>query len=90
MATFKKMIRSCRDATALMEKKHREPLLFAERLHLLVHKAVCAACRRYDRQSALLERIFTARQKGVTRQDIDSQTVELEEKILRELDRQDR
>lgn len=77
---------SCRDATALMEKRHREEISFAERIQLAVHVTLCAACRRYQKQSAWLEGIFRSRDQQIMEEEVDQQAGELEEKILRQLE----
>jgi hypothetical protein len=75
---------SCHSATALMEKKLRARLTLRERLGLFFHKLLCAACRRYEKQSQFLERLF---KYGETKAPDEGQdTHDLEGKILRSLD----
>lgn len=68
-----------------MEKRHREELSLREDVQLVLHKSICAACRRYEKQSALLERIFKSKNDTALPADHDHSTEELENKILRDL-----
>lgn len=60
---MKRFMLSCQAATGLMEKKHREKLSFGEKMELLLHTAMCGACRRYEKQSRFLENLFRAKQE---------------------------
>lgn len=58
---------SCRDSTELMSEARERPLTRRERLALRLHWAICAACRRFDRQIDVLRdaaRRFAARDDG--------------------------
>jgi hypothetical protein len=52
---------SCIQATGLVEKKASLGLTFAEQLKLILHSAICDACRRYAKQSKQLDAILTKR-----------------------------
>lgn len=45
---------NCREASQLVSRQLDEPLPLARRLELRLHLVFCAACRRFERQAALL------------------------------------
>ena len=47
---------SCHDATRMMSEAQERRLGVLERVSLRLHLAICAACRRFDRQLPLLRR----------------------------------
>ena len=47
---------SCLKASQLIEKKIHFGLSFKEKIQLKLHKTMCDACSRYERQSELLEK----------------------------------
>ncbi|MDT8402261.1 MAG: hypothetical protein RQ743_11250 [Bacteroidales bacterium] len=47
---------SCFKATELIEKKFHVRLSVKERLQLRMHKMMCSACTRYEKQSAILDK----------------------------------
>ena len=47
---------SCQKATELIEKKLYFRLSFKEKLQLKIHKLMCEACQRYEKQSELLDK----------------------------------
>ena len=79
---------SCKTATGLMEKKHRTRLALVERMQLAFHTAMCDACRHYEQQSGLLERLFKSRETDLGSHELEEEPKELEAKILRKLDAQ--
>ena len=46
---------SCLKATELIEKKLHIKLSIKEKLRLKMHKSMCNACRRYDKQSKIMD-----------------------------------
>ena len=54
-----KLLLSCLKATELMEKKFHFRLTFRERMQLKMHKSMCKACSRYDKQSAILHKALS-------------------------------
>lgn len=76
---------SCRAATELMERKLREELNRSERLKLNVHTLICSACRRYEKQTQLIEQLFSAKERVAIETRTEAQVELLEEKILEEL-----
>jgi hypothetical protein len=46
---------SCHKATFLVEKRDTEGLTLAENFSLGIHTILCEACKRYEKQSRLLE-----------------------------------
>jgi len=51
---------SCLKATELIEKKIHFELSFSEKLQLKMHKSMCDACTRYEKQSYFLEKGIAA------------------------------
>ena len=81
-----KLLLSCRTATALMEKKHREKISLLENIQLAMHVTLCSACRNYQKQSALLEEFLRKNRLPPEVKDIEKQTEALQQKILVELE----
>ena len=48
------VLRNCREATLLLEKREARPLSLAERLRLGAHLLYCVYCRRYAQQTRLI------------------------------------
>ena len=55
---------SCLKASALIEKKLHVRLTLQERLQLRMHKMMCDACTRYEKQSILLEHSIASEHKS--------------------------
>jgi len=51
-----KLFLSCFKATGLIEKKLHFNLSTQERIQLKIHKMMCDACTRYEKQSGFLEK----------------------------------
>lgn len=83
----KRFTLSCREATDLTEQKLRGELPLLGKARLFFHQALCGACRRYERQSRLLERFFST--KKAAAQDLPK-APGLEEKILSRIEEQER
>ena len=47
---------SCLKATELIEKKSHFKLTIQEKLQLKIHKMMCDACAKYEKQSSILEK----------------------------------
>lgn len=54
------MFLSCLKATELIEKKLIFQLTMLERLQLFMHKAMCDACTRYEKQSSFIDKIIAS------------------------------
>ena len=50
-----KLFLSCLKATELLEKKLHFNLSLRERYQLRVHKMMCEACRRYEKQTVFID-----------------------------------
>ena len=55
-----RLILSCLKATEIIEKGLNFKLSWKEKLQLKVHKMVCDACSRYEKQSLFLDRAIKA------------------------------
>ncbi|MFO1376832.1 MAG: zf-HC2 domain-containing protein [Steroidobacteraceae bacterium] len=51
---------SCHDATRMLSEAQERRLGVLERVSLRLHLAICAACRRFDRQLPLLRHAMRA------------------------------
>ena len=67
------MFLSCLKATELIEKKIHFRLSFSERLQLKMHKSMCDACSKYEKQSLFLEKGISSLQKPASLEmDLDA------------------
>lgn len=91
--TAGKLMISCRLATELIEKKHHAGLSWRERVLLPLHLALCDACRQYQVQSSLLEKLFHTKQQEDDDTNLflspDENTGRLEWQILQKIDKQE-
>lgn len=71
---------NCRKATELVEDRSARKLGLRERIGLWMHLLICAGCRAYERQSALIDRWLRVRRDRPA--DLDSEA--LQERILRD------
>jgi hypothetical protein len=64
---------SCLKATELIEKKIHFRLSFSEKLQLKMHKSMCDACSKYEKQSLILEKgISSFHSPASLEMDLDS------------------
>jgi predicted anti-sigma-YlaC factor YlaD len=54
---------SCLKATELIEKKLSFRLSAKEKIQLKAHKMMCSACRNYEKQSVLIEKVMENREE---------------------------
>lgn len=71
---------NCRKATELVEERSARKLGLRERFGLWMHLLICAGCRAYERQSALIDRWLRVRRDRPS--DVDSEA--LQQRILRD------
>jgi hypothetical protein len=57
---------SCLKASELIEKKIHFKLSITENIRLKIHKSMCDACTRYEKQSIFLEKNISLSQKEST------------------------
>ncbi|MBS3912982.1 MAG: hypothetical protein KG003_00630 [Bacteroidetes bacterium] len=80
-----KLMLSCKEAAALIEKKQHFGLTLREKVDLTLHKMACSACRMYEKQNNALDK------KLKEANDIDFahsnliDTQDFEQRILTEL-----
>lgn len=72
---------SCQKATELMERREFRALVVGERVGLWFHMRICTACKAYEHQSEMLDRLLNERLAKAEDTNV------LEERILRELQR---
>jgi len=65
-----KLSLSCLKATELLEKKIHVRLSTREKYQLKVHKMMCDACRRYERQNLFIENHLKY-QNYITAEEVD-------------------
>ncbi len=74
---------SCKKATELLDKESVLKLSFREKVALKIHIAICAACKRYKKQSQFLEKIFKSNSQKTDSDQVPQHTnEELKEKIF--------
>ncbi len=81
MALMKTQRVSCQKATELMERREFRALGVGERVGLWFHMRICTACKAYEHQSEMLDRLLNERLAKAEDTNV------LEERILRELQR---
>jgi hypothetical protein len=52
---------SCREAARLASEAQDHPLAMRQRMALRMHTLMCAACRSYERQILVIDRVFRLR-----------------------------
>lgn len=70
-----KIIRNCKEATFLIEKKANGTITVKERLKLMIHLTGCSFCRLYKKQSADIDNMVSQllKQSKSTEQKLDSE-----------------
>ncbi len=77
-----KLFLSCVRATELIEKKLHFRLSTKERLQLKMHKMMCDACSRYEKQSIFIEKGISLSQKnGFSDDDVKQLKLIITEKL---------
>ena len=56
---------SCLKASEFIEKKLHFKLSFTEKVQLELHKIMCSACSRYEKQSILIEKSIELQNKEI-------------------------
>jgi hypothetical protein len=75
---------SCKKASELIEKKIHFRLSFLEEIRLKIHKSMCDACTKYEKQSTFLEKAISSGQKDII---IETDLEELKNLITSNLDK---
>ena len=75
---------SCQKATGLVEKKLHFSLSFKEKLQLKIHKLMCKACHRYEKQSELIDRGVAKAYKEI---QSDYSKNDLKKRIIKSLEK---
>jgi len=77
---------SCRKATELTEKRIHFGLTIGEFVRWRMHTALCSACRRYSKQSVIIEKALerTVSSNSATPEVSDSDVQKVLKKILKE------
>lgn len=76
---------SCVKATELMEKKFHFKLSYSERIQLELHKMMCDACKRYEKQSEIIEEGIKTHSKP-QQNNINIDTEQLKNQIKEKLE----
>ncbi len=72
---------SCLKATELIEKKLHIKLSVKEKLRLKVHKSMCNACRRYDKQSKIIDNALKNYNSEMPHINIEELKINIKKKI---------
>jgi len=72
---------SCLKATELIEKKLHIQLSFKEKLRLKMHKSMCNACRRYDKQSKIMDEALKKHSLKIANIDVEELKLNIKNKI---------
>lgn len=74
---------SCKKATELLDKRSVLQLSVREKIALKLHIAICAACKRYKKQSQFIEKILKSNSQIPNPDQVPQHTnEELKEKIF--------
>lgn len=79
------LLLSCAKATELMEKKFHFKLSYTEKIQLELHKMMCDACKRYEKQSEIIEKGVKA-QTSSKKNDLEIDTEKLKSQIIKKLE----
>jgi len=72
---------SCLKATELIEKKLHVKLSIKEKLRLKMHKSMCNACRRYDKQSKIIDNVLKNYNSDMPHINIEELKINIKKKI---------
>jgi len=72
---------SCLKATELIEKKLHIKLSLKEKLRLKMHKSMCNACRRYDKQSKIMDNALKTYNPHMPHINIEELKLNIKKKI---------
>jgi len=76
---------SCRKATEIIEKKLRFKLSMIEKMQLKMHKTMCNACTRYEKQSELIEKgIAKSKEKDFSQAELEQLKKMINQKLENE------
>ncbi|MFT6795609.1 MAG: hypothetical protein ACJART_000744 [Maribacter sp.] len=77
---------SCQHATELVEKQEFVSLSLMEKIRFKGHTLVCAACRSYENQSVLIEKMLhDMTNSSITKQETAKMDVTSKSRILKKL-----
>ncbi len=71
-----KIFLSCQKATELVEKNQITGLSCKEKLQLGMHKAMCGACKNYEKQSRYIDVLLRGRGKNIEKQRKDTKNLQ--------------
>jgi len=74
---------SCDKATLLIEKKLHIKLKFFDRIRLPMHKSMCSACRKYEKQSILIDNTLKKINPKALKINVEELKKEISEKIIK-------
>lgn len=72
---------SCLKATELIEKKLHIKISLKEKLRLKIHKSMCNACRRYDKQSKIMDIVLRKYSSDMPHINIEELKFNIKKKI---------
>jgi len=83
---LKKIIYNCKQATFLIEKRMSGKITAPEAVQLQIHLAGCSICRTYQKQSLLINQLFTGFQSDKIKLDDDFKA-KLQQRIEKEINK---
>jgi hypothetical protein len=90
MSNLKKVIRNCKQATFLIEKKSIKRLSFREAIELRIHLCGCSFCRLFSRQSSAINEMVQELFRNSMQADVkldDAYKKKLQDRIEEELNK---
>ncbi|MEA1786739.1 hypothetical protein U1E44_11595 [Arenibacter sp. GZD96] len=75
---------SCKQATALVEKKQVTTLSLLERIQLKMHIWMCSACRSYEKQSLLMNSLMQ-RMVSRSKEELNHMDEAAKKKVLQQI-----
>ncbi len=75
------LLLSCLKATELMEKKLHIEISFKEKIQLKMHTTMCGACKKYEQQNILLDKLLKNKNSNKLNIKIEEFKSEIKSKI---------
>jgi predicted anti-sigma-YlaC factor YlaD len=76
---------SCKKATELIEKKLHFKLSKVESVQLVLHKSMCEACKAYEKQSQLLDKVLSKELSSSDSYPIENITTEFKQNLIKRI-----
>lgn len=77
-----KMLLTCKEATFLVEKREAGKISFREKIQLKAHLWICNACKNYEKQSKIIEKMLN---KIFQKKEAETLSKEFKQKIIEKM-----